>query len=163
MTVIYFTDGALIDDAFIRRSLLRIPEVITALKKSENEFINSDIFLAMNEQDVFMSLNFHQKSYLKNLIQSALFNRWMKLEIEPDLILRRNDYGQFSDLCDLFRKLSTIEELHVVTVGPGFDELEPFLRLQMKLTSSPISDLISTDPQLNWFWKDVRNQLQLHS
>jgi len=163
MTVIYFTDGALIDDAFIRRSLLRIPEVITLLKKSENEFITTDIFLAMNQQDVFLSLNFHQKSHLKTLIQTALFQRWMKLEIEPDLILRRNDYQNFSEIKELFKKLSTIEELHVVTVGPGFDELEAFLRLQMRLSLNPISDVISTDPQLNWFWKDVKNQLQLHS
>ena len=163
MTVIYFTDGALIDDAFIRRSLLRIPEVISSLKKSENEFIDRDVFLAMNEQGVFLNLNYHQKSHLKNLIQTALFERWMKLEIEPDLILKRCDYPQFSNLTDLFKKLATIEELHVVTIGPGFDELEPFLRIQMKLTSNPISDVISTDPQLGWFWKDVKSQLQLHS
>lgn len=163
MTVIYFTDGALIDDSFIRRSLLRIPEVISSLKKAETEFIDCDVFLAMNDQDVFLSLNFHQKTHLKTLIQTALFNRWMKLDIEPDLILRRNDYAQFSDLTDLFKKLSTIEELHVVTVGPGFDELEPFLRRHTKLAVSPISDVISTDPRLHWFWKDVKNQLQLHS
>lgn len=163
MTVIYFTDGALIDDAFVRRSLLRIPEVISALRKAEKEFINCDVILAMNEQDVFLNLNFHQKTHIKNLIQSALFNRWMKLDIEPDLILRRLDYPVFSNLTDLFKKLSTLEELHVVTIGPGFDELEQFLRLQMKLTSNPISDVISTDPRLNWFWKDIKSQLQLHS
>jgi hypothetical protein len=163
MTVIYFTDGALIDDAFVRRSLLRIPEVISALRKAEKEFINCDVILAMNEQDVFLNLNFHQKTHIKNLIQSALFQRWMKLDIEPDLILRRVDYPVFSNLTDLFKKLSTIEELHVVTIGPGFDELEPFLRIQMKLTSNPISDVISTDPRLNWFWKDIKSQLQLHS
>ncbi len=163
MTVIYFTDGALIDDAFIRRSLLRIPEVMTSVKSAENQFINCDLFLAMNEQDVFSKLNFHQKTHLKNVIQAALFNRWMKLDIEPDLILRRNDYGKFSDLKELFKKLSTIEELHVVTIGPGFDELEQFLRIQMRLTSNPISDVISTDPNLNWFWKDIKSQLQLHS
>lgn len=163
MTVIYFTDGALIDDAFVRRSLLRIPEVISALRKAEKEFINCDVILAMNEQDVFLNLNFHQKTHIKNLIQSALFQRWMKLDVEPDLILRRVDYPVFSNLTDLFKKLSTIEELHVVTIGPGFDELEPFLRIQMKLTSNPISDVISTDPRLNWFWKDIKSQLQLHS
>lgn len=163
MTVIYFTDGALIDDSFIRRSLLRIPEVITALKQAQSEFIDCDVFLAMNDQDVFCTLNFHQKTHLKNLIQNSLFQRWMKLDIEPDLILRRNDYSDFSELRELFKKLATIEELHVVTVGPGFDELEPYLRIQMKLTSNPISDVISTDPRLNWFWKDVKSQLQLHS
>ncbi len=163
MTVIYFTDGALIDDTFIRRSLLRIPEVITSLKKAESEFIDCDVFLAMNDQAIFTCLNFHQKTHLKNLIQNALFNRWMKLDIEPDLILRRNDYTDFSDLREIFKKLATIDELHVVTVGPGFDELEPYLRLQMKLTSNPISDVISTDPRLSWFWKDVKSQLQLHS
>ena len=63
MTVIYFTDGALIDDIFIRRSLLRIPEIISALKTANKEFINCDLFLAMNEQSVYGALNFHQKTH----------------------------------------------------------------------------------------------------
>lgn len=163
MTVIYFTDGSLIEDVYVRRSLLRIPDVIRALKKAEKEFINVDLFLAMNEVEVYKQLNFHQKSRLKTVVQNALFQRWMKLDIEPDLIIRRTDYPVFSELTDLFKKLATIESLHVVTVGPGFDELEVFLRVQLKLTSNPISDVIYQDPRLNWFWKDVRSQLQLHS
>jgi len=163
MTVVYFTDGALIEDPLVRRSLLRIPEVIRALKKAEKEFLNCDLYLAMSEQSVFTGLNFHQKSHLKNIIQTALFQRWMKLDVEPDLIVRRIDYSSFDDIAVLFKKLSTIESLHVVTVGPGFDELEVFLRVQLKLTSNPITDVIYQDPKLNWFWKDVRSQLQLHS
>lgn len=163
MTVIYFTDGALIDDVTVRRSLLRIPDILRALKKAEKEFINIDLFLAMNEVDVFSLLNYHQKNHLKTIIQNALFHRWMKLDIEPDLILKRADYPIFSELTDIFKKLSTLESLHVVTVGPGFDELEVFLRVQLKLTSNPITDVINQDPRLSWFWKDVRSQLQLHS
>jgi hypothetical protein len=163
MTVIYFTDGALIEDVTVRRSLLRIPDILRTLKKSEKEFVNIDLFLAMNEIDVYNSLNYHQKNHLKTIIQNALFHRWMKLDIEPDLILKRADYPQFNDLTEIFRKLSTLESLHVVTIGPGFDELEIFLRLQLKLTSNPISDVIQQDPRLTWFWKDIRSQLQLNS
>lgn len=61
MTVIYFTDGALIDDIHVRRSLVRIPEVISSLKKSQNEFIEEDLFLLMNEEDSYKELNYHQK------------------------------------------------------------------------------------------------------
>jgi hypothetical protein len=163
MTVVYFTDGALIDDVTVRRSLLRIPDVIRALRRAEKEFVDTDVFLAMSEITTFSSLNYHQRLHLKTLIQNALFNRWMKLDIEPDLIVRRSEYSKFKDLTDLFKKLATIESLHVVTVGPGFDELEVFLRVQMRLLSNPISDVINQDPRLNWFWKDVRSQLQLHS
>jgi hypothetical protein len=163
MTVIYFTDAALIDDVFIRRSLLRIPEVIEKLRASAEEFIKCDLFLAMNEDVVYRSLNYHQRSYLKTLIQEALFKRWAKKGIEPDLILRRKDYFYFTELTQVFQKLSTIDTLSVVTIGPGFDELETFLRLRLKLNSTPLNEFISQDPHLGWFWNDVRSSLELHS
>ena len=163
MTVIYFTDGTLIDDIFIRRSLLRIPEVLTSLKASTKEFINCDLFLAMNEQSVYSQLNFHQKTHLKLILQNALFSRWLKKGTEPDLILKRSDYFMFSDLTDVIRKLSTVDEIQVVTIGPGFDDLESFLRLRLKMNSTPLSEFISQDPKLNWFWTDLKNQLEYHS
>lgn len=163
MMVIYFTDGALIDDLHIRKSLLRIPEIITCLRENQKEFLNCDLFIAMMDQEVFNLLNYHQKSYLKNLLQQALFRRWQVQGIEPDLIIRRRDFDDFSQVAATILKLSTIETLKIVTVGPGFDELEPFLRLQLKLTSFPLHDTIHQDPKLNWFWSDVKNGLQLHS
>lgn len=163
MTVIYFTDATLIDDLLIRRSLLRIPEVIETLRKSADEFIKCDLFMIMNEQEVYQTLNYHQRCHLKSLLQSALFKRWMKKGIEPDLILKRTDYSHFSELAQVFQKLSTLDHLNVVTIGPGFDDLESFLRLRLKLNSSPLNEFISQDPSLNWFWSDVRNHLELHS
>ena len=163
MTVIYFTDGALIDNELIRRSLLRIPEVIGALKKSANEFLDCDLFMVMNEQSVYSQLNYHQKTHLKSILQNALFQRWLKKDIDPDLIIRRTDYPRFNELAQLFLKLSTVDKLNVVTIGPGFDDLESFLRLRLQIDSSPINEFISQDPHLNWFWKDVRTQLELHS
>ncbi len=161
--VIYFTDGALIDDLHIRKSLLRIPEIITCLRENQKEFLNCDLFIAMMDQDVFNLLNYHQKSYLKVLLQQSLFRRWQVQGIEPDLIIRRRDFDDFSHVAATILKLSSIETLKIVTVGPGFDELEPFLRLQLKLTSFPLHDMIHQDPNLNWFWSDVKNGLQLHS
>jgi hypothetical protein len=163
MTVIYFTDGALIDDVLIRRSLLRIPEVIAELKKSENEFVESDLYLVMNEQAAFLKLNYHQQSHLKKIIQNALFQRWLKNKIEPELIIKRSDYKRMDDLISVFQRLSTIDSLNIVTIGPGFDEIESLLRLQLKVCTNPIQDFISRDPHLNWFWKDLRSQIQLHS
>ena len=163
MTVIYFTDGALIEDLHIRKSLLRIPEIIQCLRENQTEFLNCDLFIAMMDQEVFELLNYHQKSRLKILLQHSLFQRWQNQKIEPDLIIRRRDYDDFSQLAATFLKLSTIEEIKIVTIGPGFDELESFLRLQLKLISCPQYDMIHQDPNLNWFWNDVKSGLHLHS
>lgn len=163
MTVIYFTDGALIEDLHIRKSLLRIPEIIKCLRDNQNEFLNCDLFIAMMDQTVFNQLNYYQKKRLKINLQQALYQRWLRQGVEPDLIIRRRDYEDFSQLASTFVSLSTLETLKIVTIGPGFDELEPFLRLQLKLKSCPLYDMISQDPNLNWFWSDVKSGLQLHS
>ena len=163
MTVIYFTDGALIDDLHIRKSLLRIPEIIQCLRESQKEFLNCDLFIAMMDQKVFNLLNYHQKARLRMLLQQSLFQRWQRQKIEPDLIIYRKDYQDFSHLASTFLKLSTVDTLKIVTIGPGFDDLESFLRLQMKVKSAPHHDMISQDPMLNWFWNDVKSGLHLHS
>lgn len=163
MTVIYFTDGALIEDLHIRKSLLRIPEIIQCLREHQNEFLNCDLFIAMMDQKIFNLLNYHQKSRLILLLQQSLYNRWLRQGGDPDLIIRRRDYCDFSQLTATFMKLSTLETLKVVTIGPGFDDLEVFLRRQLKLQSCPLYDMISQDPKLDWFWTDVKNGIQLHS
>ena len=58
MTVIYFTDGALIEDLHVRKSMLRIPEIIQCLREHQNEFLNCDLFIAMMDQKVFNLLNY---------------------------------------------------------------------------------------------------------
>lgn len=163
MTVLYFTDGALIEDLHVRKSLLRIPEIIQYLRENQSEFLNADLYIAMMDQSVFNQLNFHQKSRLKSIIQAALFQRWSQQGLEPDLIIRRKDYVDFSHVAATFKRLATLESLKVVTIGPGFDELESYLRVVLKLEVSPLSDMISQDPSLNWFWDHVKNGIQLHS
>lgn len=163
MTVIYFTDGALIEDLHVRKSMLRIPEIIQCLREHQNEFLNCDLFIAMMDQKVFNLLNYHQKTRLIGLLQESLFDRWTRQGGDPDLIIRRKDYFDFNQLTSTFIKLSTLETLKVVTIGPGFDDLEIFLRLQLKLKSYPFYDVISQDPKLDWFWTDVKNGIQLHS
>lgn len=161
--VLYFTDGALIEDLQVRKSLLRIPEVIECLRENQAEFLNCDLFIAMMDQNIFNQLNYHQKTRLKSLLQKSLFDRWAKQGIEPDLIINRKDYPNFSQVAATFARLATIESLKVVTIGPGFDELESYLRLDLKLASTPLFDMISQDPKLDWFWKDVKNGIELHS
>ena len=162
MTVIYFTDGALIEDVRIRRLLLRIPEVLGNLRDSSEEFVNCDLHLVMNEKSIYDFLNYHQREYLKSILQSALFERWKNQGGSPDLILRRKDYNQIEDLKSIFQKLATIDTLKVVTIGPGFDEVEAFLRKELAVAQS-FNDIISVDPALNWFWADLKSELQFHS
>lgn len=163
MTVIYFTDGALIEDLLVRKSLLRIPEIIQCLRENQAEFLNCDLYMAMMDQMLFNQLNYHQKTRLKSLLQKSLYDRWIKQGVDPDLIIRRKDFPDFSQIAATFAKLATIEQLKVITIGPGFDELEAFLRLNLKLQSNPLFDMISQDPNLGWFWSDVKNGIQLHS
>lgn len=163
MTVIYFTDGALIEDLQIRKSLLRIPEIIQCLRETQEEFLNCDLLIAMMDQALFDQLNYHQKTRLKNIIQNALYARWIKQGIEPDLIVRRKDYSDFSQVASTFARLATLDELRILTVGPGFDELESYLRKELKLSSAMLNDVISQDPKLEWFWNDVKSGIQLHS
>ena len=163
MTVIYFTDGALIEDLHVRRSLLRIPEIIQTLRDNQSEFLNCDLFIAMMDQNVFNQLNFHQKARLKSIIQLALYGRWCRQGGEADLIVRRNDYSAFSQVADTFTRLATLDNLCVVTIGPGFDELEKFLRRDLQVSPKPLYDVISQDPSLDWFWDNVKNGIQLHS
>lgn len=163
MTVIYFTDGALIEDLHIRKSLLRIPEIIQCLRENQSEFLNCDLYIAMMDQAIFDQLNFHQKARLKNLLQQSLFDRWKRQGGQTDLIVKRSDYNRFSDVADVFTRLSTLEKLKVVTIGPGFDELQSYLKRHRQITSQPHFDVISQDPHLGWFWHDVKNGIQLHS
>ena len=113
MTVIYFTDGALIEDVRIRRLLIRIPEVISNLRNAAHEFVECDLFLSMQEKLVFDLLNYHQREYLKNIIQRALYDRCTKQCGLPDLILKRKDYQRIEELHSVFRKLATIDQLKV--------------------------------------------------
>lgn len=143
--------------------MLRIPEIIQCLRENQAEFLNCDLYIAMMDQNLFNQLNYHQKSRLKSLLQNALYERWQKQGVEPDLIIKRKDYSNFSHIAATFAKLATIEHLKVITMGPGFDELEAFLRLNLKMQSSPLFDVISQDPKLDWFWDDVKSGIQLHS
>jgi len=73
MTVIYFTDGALIEDLHVRKSLLRIPEIISSLRDHQKEFLNCDLFIAMMDQKVFLDLNYYQKRKLKMNLEELYF------------------------------------------------------------------------------------------
>ena len=104
-----------------------------------------------------------QQKHLKKIIQNGLYQRWLKNKIEPDPIIKRTDYLRTDDLLSVFQRLSTIDSLNIVTIGPGFDEIESLLRIQLKVCTSPLQDVILRDPHLNWFWKDLKSQIQLHS
>lgn len=167
MTVIYFTDGALLEDESIRRTLLRIPEVLEIIRKAQNEFLEHDLYLVMNNQPAYLKLNFAQRRHLKNLLQRALYERWLhskhlRSKRKHDLIVRRQDYMSAFKLREVFTRLALVENLRIVTIGPGFDDLKYIVKdiLNVEIINN---DVIAQDPHLNWFWEEVTNTIEFHS
>jgi hypothetical protein len=179
MRVLYFTDGAGIDLLGIRQSLLRIPEVLTSLRKGQEQARYVDLMQVMNLADEeFRQAPNVLRTFLVNLVQRGLHQRWINRDHRADLILRRINYRNFSEIqaavLDFIaqkngggRKLKTdklhllhfLSHVEITIIGPGYDEIEIWLRREISSRGDLkvlIKDVIASDPQLDWFWPEVR-------
>lgn len=178
MRILYFTDGAGIDLLGIRESLLRIPEVLASLRRGQeqNRYVDLMQVMSLPDED-FRQVPMVLRSYLINLVQRGLHQRWINRDHRADLILRRinfrsgeavkNEMVSFirgkSAGCEVATKdlhlLHFLSRVEVTIIGPGYDEIELWLRREMALSSPvkvQIKDVIAADPQLDWFWPQVR-------
>jgi hypothetical protein len=178
MRILYFTDGAGIDLQSIRESLVRIPEVITSLRKGQEQARYVDLMQVMSLSDEdFRKVPSVLRTLLINLIQRGLHQRWTNRDHRADLILRRINFRDFAEIklevlkfikakkCattsvktkDL-HLLHFFDSVEVTIIGPGYDQIEMWLRREM--ASMPevkiiIKDVIAADPHLDWFWPQV--------
>ncbi|KHD87741.1 MAG: hypothetical protein OM95_12015 [Bdellovibrio sp. ArHS] len=178
MRILYFTDGAGIDLQSIRDSVLRIPEVLTSLRRGQEQARYVDLMQVMGlPDDEFRQVSSVLRNYLINLVQRGLHQRWINRDHRADLILRRINHRSFADIkaevlnfirakseshdvatedLHLFHFLSHVE---ITIIGPGYDEIEIWLRREISSRSDMkvlIKDVIASDPQLDWFWPHVR-------
>ncbi|MEN0058560.1 MAG: hypothetical protein AAGB31_06980 [Bdellovibrio sp.] len=181
MRILYFTDGAGINLLGIRESLLRIPEVITSLRCGQEQARYVDLMQVMSLPDD----EFHQvpsvlRNYLVNLVQRGLHQRWINRDHRADLILRRINFHSFAEIKqEVLRfirskaegKKIPVQDLHllhffsqveITIIGPGYDEIEIWLRREISTRGDIkvlIKDVIASDPQLDWFWPQVRQRV----
>ena len=179
MRILYFTDGAGIDLLGIRESVLRIPEVLTSLRRGQESARYVDLMQVMSlPDDEFRQVPNVLRNYLINLVQRGLHQRWINRDHRADLIIRRINHHSFTDIKREvlgFIRAKTDEESSVATqnlhllhflshveitiIGPGYDEIEIWLRREIATMSDVkvlIKDVIASDPQLDWFWPQVR-------
>jgi hypothetical protein len=178
MRILYFTDGAGIDLLGIRESLVRIPEVITSLRKGQEQARYVDLMQVMSLSDEeFRVVPSVLRTLLINLVQRGLHQRWTNRDQRADLILRRINHRSYDDVkqevlnCLAAKKSEVTQvatkDLHlmhffssveITIIGPGFDEIEMWLRRTMPALTDVkivIKDVIAADPQLDWFWPQV--------
>lgn len=178
MRILYFTDGAGIDLLGIRESVLRIPEVLTSLRRGQEQARYVDLMQVMSLPDEdFRLVPSVLRNYLINLVQRGLHQRWINRDHRADLVLRRINYRSFAEIKQdvlsyirgraLERGVATqdLQLLHflghieITIIGPGYDEIEIWLRREISTRGDVkvlIKDVIASDPQLDWFWPQVR-------
>lgn len=178
MRILYFTDGAGIDLLGIRESVLRIPEVLTSLRRGQEQARYVDLMqvMCLTDED-FQLIPSVLRNYLINLVQRGLHQRWVNHDHRADAVLRRINFRDFSEikaeLLGLFvqkdqvtsvatkdlQLLHFLSRVEITIIGPGYDEVELWLRkevAQRKDLKVTVKDVIAADPQLDWFWPQVR-------
>ncbi|MGZ3775126.1 MAG: hypothetical protein ACXVCY_12445 [Pseudobdellovibrionaceae bacterium] len=178
MRILYFTDGAGIDLQGIRQSVLRIPEVLTSLRQGQEQARYVDLMQVMLlPDDEFRLVSAVLRTFLINLVQRGLHQRWINRDHRADIILRRINYRSFSEVKNevlnyirskVDRQKVATKDLHllhffshieITIIGPGYDEIEIWLRRDISIHQNIqvlIKDVIASDPQLDWFWPQVK-------
>jgi hypothetical protein len=168
MKLLYFTLGTSLLDEQVRRQLVRIPEVLSEIRKVKLQ-------AKLHSQDpvmAFLGLNDFKNTNLKGsledwvaVVQKGLFNRLRKSGFKYSNLFKRSrlqtNHSLESVFVPLLQSKSSIE---VYVVGPGFDDLKAQLdRIQktFRLNCDVVYiDVISQDTKLKWFWSEIATQAE---
>ncbi len=181
MRILYFTDGAGIDLLGIRQSLVRIPEVMSSLRKGQEQAKYVDLMTVMSLDDQeFKTIPTVLRTLLINLVQRGLHQRWVNRGQKEDLLLRRINFRSFAEIkqqiysfiraksaglevrADRLSLAHFLSQVEVTIIGPGYDEIEIWLRREISSHADIkvlIKDVIASDPQLDWFWPQVQESV----
>lgn len=163
MKLLYFTLGTSLLDEQVRRQLVRIPEVLSEIRKVKLQ-------AKLQSQDpvmAFLGLNDFKNTNLKGsledwvaIVQKGLFHRLRKTGFQYSGPLKRVRLQTTLSLESVFVPLlqsKSLIEIHVI--GPGFDDLKIQLesiqkRFQLHCEVIFI-DVINEDKKLGWFWSEI--------
>lgn len=159
----YFTLGTSLLDEQVRRQLVRIPEVLSEIRKVKLQ-------AKLQSQDpvmAFLGLNDLKNTNLKGsledwvaVVQKGLFNRLRKTDFKYSGLFKRSRLNSHSSLESVFVPLLQSKSMiEIYVVGPGFDDLKTHIdRIQKSFHLNcevVFVDIISQDSKLRWFWSEI--------
>ena len=163
MKLLYFTLGTSLLDEQMRRQLVRIPEVLSEIRKVKMQ----PKLQCQDPVMAFLGLNDFKNTNLKGsledwvtVVQKGLFNRLRKSGFKYSGLFKRSRLEQNGSLESVFVPLLQSKPMiEVYVIGPGFDDLKTHLdRIQknFRLNCDVVFvDVISQDSKLRWFWSEI--------
>ncbi len=163
MKLLYFTLGASLLDEQVRRQLVRIPEVLSEIRKVklQSKLHGNDPVMA------FLGLNDLKNRNLKGsfedwvaVVQKGLFARLRKSGFKYSGLFKRARLQTVPSLESVFVPLlQSKSAIEIYVVGPGFDDLKAQIdRIQKNFSLNcdvVFIDVISQDSKLRWFWSEI--------
>lgn len=167
MKIIYFTDGSAISNLEIRQALIRIPEVLRAIRQLNDEIFEHDLVNCMqlpDQQFLFISQLVREK--IIQTVQQALWRRLQLQGVRGQWVIDRKTFQDMQSVqLKLFhlisRHIDFSRKIEIIVIGPGIDPtLEKMIKvLRSSEVEHQIDEAIELDPQLNWFWPTVTEAL----
>lgn len=164
MRIVYFTLGKELLDEHIRHQLVRIPEVLSEIKKvkfESSKIVQDPVlaFLSLSESPSALSPVSFQDWV--QIIQKGLFLRLRKSGFKYGGLFKRSRMTQQKSLeSTIVPVLEARDRIEVWVIGPGFDDLESQIskikeryRLDCEVR---FVDVIDQDRKLKWFWSEIR-------
>lgn len=133
---VYFADSRCLQREEVRRFCLRIPEVISELKRAQKESLYDDIFILLWNDEAFQNLDLQEQIFLFNVIQRGLFYRLKKAKPGSAVVLRTKD--------ELLQVLESDNEKKVWIIGPLIDSAA----LTFMKNGGCIHNILEEDAQL---------------
>lgn len=151
MKLVYFTTGEALKDRRVREQVLRIPEVLSEVKKVKKA-------CADNVQ-AFLNLKGGLEEWVA-IVQKGLFLRLKNTGFKYSGLVKRGRWPQEDQLEGvLLPILQAKQEIEIFVIGPGFDDLHMHIRkIQKKYRLScevVFCEIIHNDRRLQWFWPEL--------
>lgn len=157
MKLLYFTEGQTLHDRSLREQLVRIPEVLSEIRKTKWQ--SQDPVMA------FLELQGDAKEWVR-IVQRALFLRLRKRGFKYAGLVKRERLSAEKLEAWLISLLQAKSFLEIYVIGPGFDDLHLHLRRLMKELRIQCDvcfiDIIGNDSKLTWFWSEIRKPMANH-
>lgn len=154
MKLVYFTQGESLQDRQVREQVLRIPEVLSEIRKVKSSC--ADPVMS------FLYLEGGVQAWV-DVVQRGLFLRLKNKGFKYSGLIKRKRFAGVSELdAALVPILHSKREIEIYVVGPSFDDLHLHIRrllnehrLNCEVT---FSEVIARDRKLRWFWSELRGQ-----
>lgn len=153
MRILYFTAGQNLELRELREQLVRIPEVLTEIKKTKG--FSRDPVLA------FLSCDSNWLPWVR-VVQRGIQARLRRQGFKYSGLMRRDQLEGDKLQTLLLPMLQAKDHVEFYVVGPGYDDLHLHIkRLQNEFRLScdvTFCDVIGVDPKLTWFWAELRKK-----